>query len=333
MARILCTGGAGLIGSHLTDYMLNEGHDVAVVDNLSIGLAENVPVQAKFYVEDCQDLAAMDFVMNEFKPDVVYHLAAWAHEGLSQFMPVMITDNNYNAHISVLTAAIRNNVKRYVVGSSMSVYGNQEPPFNEEMPTRPEDIYAISKEAMEKSTKILADVHGMEYVILRPHNVYGPRQIMSDPYRNVVAIFINKCLKGEGFYIYGDGEQKRAFTYIDDAIPAIANAATYDVSGETINIGPTEEYTINQLAEEVLKHFDNIPDPEYLADRPKEVKNAWCTNDKAIKLLGFKTKTSFQEGVQKMVEWAKKNGSEETKYLHELEIEKNAPRTWVSRLI
>ncbi len=330
MTRVLVTGAAGFMGSHLFEYLKNQEYEVVGVDNYSIGKFEHPDI----YKVDLRHKHEVDKLVATFKPEIVYHLAAWAHEGLSQFCPIKITENNYNAHINLITACIKNKVKRYVVASSMSVYGDQTPPFNEEMPKKPCDIYAISKAAIEDSTQVLCKVHGMEYVIVRPHNVYGPRQVLHDPYRNVVAIFINRLLANKNFYIYGDGEQKRSFSYIDDVTPYIAKCGWENINGEIINIGPLEEFTINQLSEETLSHFPDAPKPEYVEDRPAEVKHAWCTNDKAQKLLGYTTSTSFKDGIKQMVEWARSVGHQKPKYLKNLElVNENTPITWKNKLI
>jgi len=224
----------------------------------------------------------------------------------------------------------------------MSVYGAQKPPFSENLEPKPEDIYAISKSAMERATKIMSKVHGFKYTIVRPHNVYGPKQNLADPYRNVVAIFINCLLRNKNFYIYGDGEQKRAFTYIDDFTPYFAKTGfSKKTDGEIINIGPQEEHSINELAAQILKAFgfdkNHIPRhllPKYLPDRPQEVKLAYSTDEKAKKLLGFKHRFSLEEGIKRTVEWAKKIGPQEPHYMEALEIETSkTPKTWKRKLI
>lgn len=329
MARILITGAAGFMGSHLFDYLREAGHDVYGLDNYSIGTYVHENIQ-NIDLLDKENLA--DFIeSNNF--DIIYHLAAWAHEGLSQFAPIRITENNYNAYLNLLVPAIKSKVKRIVLTSSMSVYGAQTPPFNEELQRKPEDVYAVSKTAMEELTEIMSNVYGFDYTIVRPHNVYGPRQALHDPYRNVVAIFINRLLQDKAFFIYGDGEQKRSFSYIDDVIPSLAQAA-FISSGEIINIGPTEEYSINQLAREVMKNFDSPKGPIHVADRPQEVKEAWCTNDKAKELLDYETRTTFSEGITRMCEWAKTIGYQTPVYLDDLELKNdNTPVTWAQKLI
>lgn len=333
--KILVTGAAGFMGSHLAEYLANEGHDVVGVDNLSVGRIENVPDNVTFFKVDLRDKADVKILCEREKPELVYHLAAWAHEGLSQFMPILITENNYNAFLNVLVPALRNGMKRIVVTSSMSVYGDQPAPFDEGMPRKPVDIYAISKTAMEEATEILAGVHGFEYTIVRPHNVYGPKQSLQDPYRNVVGIFMNRVMKGVPPIIYGDGTQTRAFSYIDDVIPYFAKLGFLDeTKGEIINIGPRQEYTVNELADTVLAAFGSDLKPVHTEDRPQEVKHAFCTMDKAERLLGYKPTTDLSSGVKKMADWVKMIGPQEFKYLDEIELEGDKiPKTWQKKII
>jgi UDP-glucose 4-epimerase len=323
------------MGSHLAEALQKEGHKVYGIDNLSIGRPQNIPTRVHMYLIDLRDAEAVEKAVKEIRPQLVYHLAAWAHEGLSQFMPRLITENNYNAFMNLMVPAINAGCKRFVICSSMSVYGSQEPPFDEEMERKPEDIYAIAKTSMEKATEVLADVHGFDYTIIRPHNVYGPRQIIWDPYRNVVGIFVNRLMKGLPPIIYGDGEQTRAFSYIDDVTPYLMEAGFIkEAKGQIINIGPLQEYTINYLAEQVLKAFDSTQEPRYLPDRPREVKHAYCTNRKAQRLLGYHTSVGFEEGIKRMVEWAKTLGPQEFQYLDNLELTgKKVPKTWLKKIM
>lgn len=333
---VLVTGGAGFMGSHLVDYLITEGHEVYSVDDLSGGFAENVNANARFVKLDLRDKEGTAKFIKEAKPEIIYHLAADATEGRSQFMPVECNSRNLTAYLNVLVPAIRRGMEKIVVCSSMAVYGNQKPPFSEDLEPKPEDIYGLSKFAMEKSTEILAKVHGFKYTILRPHNVYGPRQNMTDPYRNVIAIFINCLLRNKSFYIYGDGEQRRSFSYVDDITPCVAKTGfEKKADGEIINIGPAEEQSVNYLAQSLLKIFkmENLK-PTYLSARPQEVKHAWCTHHKAERFLGFKKSVSFEDGLMKMVDWAKKIGPKEPRYVSELElISDNTPKTWSEKLI
>lgn len=326
--KILITGAAGFMGSHLFDYLLAQGHDVIGVDNYSIGRYEHDRIKNI----DLNDKKAIANLIRQERPEVLYHLAAWAHEGLSQFCPIRITENNYNAYLNTLIPFIDNGGQHVVCCSSMSVYGDQTPPFDETMERKPVDVYAVAKTSMERSTEILSEVHGFSYTIIRPHNVYGPRQIIWDPYRNVVGIFINRIMNGKPPIIYGDGEQTRAFSYIDDVTPYIAKAGFIpEARNQIINVGPLEEYSINYLAKQVLTAMNSDLEPVYYPDRPKEVKHAYCTNDKAEKLLGYKTSISFEDGIDKMSEWAKTIGPQEFQYLTNLELTRNAPTTWSNK--
>lgn len=332
MAKILITGAAGFMGSWLFDLLKSENHEVYGLDNYSIGKY----IHEDIYKIDLLDKEKVDELINKIRPEIVYHLAAWAHEGLSGFAPIKINENNYSAFLNLIVPCIKYKVKRICVTSSMSIYGNQKPPFTEDMEPKPRDVYAVSKASIEKTLELLSETHGIEYVIVRPHNVMGPRQALHDPYRNVAAIFINRMLNKQSFYIYGDGEQKRAFSYINDVTQYIAKAGFLNINKEIINIGPTEEFTINQLAEEVIKNFpeNSHLKPIYVKDRPLEVKDAWCSNDKAIKLLGYKTSITFQEGIKKMCEWAKTVGYQKPIYLENLELYgENVPITWKDKLI
>jgi UDP-glucose 4-epimerase len=335
MAKIFITGVAGLLGSHLAEQFLKEGHIVYGVDSLSIGLRSNVPEGVKFAELDLKYQDNIDSAIAEAQPDVIHHCAAWAHEGLSSFAPKLITQNIYNIFLNTLVPSIRNNVKWFVQYSSMAVYGNQKPPFIETMGRQPVDIYGIAKSAAEAALESLSDVHNFKYTIIRPHNLIGERQLV-DPYRNVAMIMMNRIMQGKPPIIYGDGEQKRSFSYVGDAIPCLTPIGlTVFLDKEIVNIGPTEEYTINQLAQTILSEFHREDlQPIHIEDRPKEVKYAWCTNDKAKRLLGFETKTSFSEAIHKMAEWAKSQGPRDFKYLDELELEgPNLPSTWKNKSI
>lgn len=332
--KILITGVAGLMGSHLAEHFLKEGHEVYGIDNLSIGLISNVPKGAKFFKIDMRNKEELAAIIKEIEPDIVHHCAAWAHEGLSQFAPILITENIYNIFLNLLIPCIKYNVKHFIQYSSMAVYGKQTPPFSEDLERKPEDIYGIAKAACEYALEILSDVHEFNYTIIRPHNLIGERQLV-DPYRNVAMIMMNRIMQGKAPIIYGDGEQKRSFSYVGDAIPCLAKIGV-DVfpNGEIINIGPTEEYSINYLAEIILKEFESDLKPIHMLDRPREVKFAWCTNDKAKRLLGFEVKTSFEDAIRKMIRWAKSQGPREFKYLDALELEgKNIPEAWKNKLI
>jgi UDP-glucose 4-epimerase len=340
--KILVTGAAGFMCSHLVNALLADGHEVYGVDDLSGGFMENVNPASRFLQLDLRNFEAVRTAVQLIQPELVYHLAADATEGRSQFTPVSAVERNYLAHMNLLTALIdRTRFRKIVVASSMSVYGAQSPPFTEDLEPAPEDIYAISKAAMEKATKLLADVHGFRYAILRPHNVYGPHQNFRDPYRNVVAIFINCLLNNRPFFLYGDGEQTRSFSYIDDINPIIVRIG-YDAAcdGQVYNVGPGPECmtTLNELASIVLEEFFGgaAPDhlaPKYLPARPREVKHAYASSERIERELGFKNTTTVRDGVAKTIAWAKTIGPQPFIYLSRLEIENDlVPATWKEKL-
>lgn len=342
MSTVMVTGAAGFMGSHLVDALIALGHEVHGVDDLSGGFKRNIHPESHFTPLDLRETAATRRYVESIKPEVIYHLAADATEGRSQFTPLECTQRNYLAYLNVLVPAINSGLQKMVLTSSMSVYGRQTPPFSEDLPRIPEDVYAIAKTSMERATEILSEVHEFKYSIIRPHNVYGPRQNIRDPYRNVVGIFINCLLNGKSFYIYGDGQQTRAFSYIGDVIPAIARAGFTEVAdSQIINVGPREEYSIAELAHTILDEFfggSEVPSavqPVYLPDRPLEVKEAFCTIDKAERLLGFRTTISLRDGVREMIAWARELGPQQPQYLAQgLEIiTDKTPATWRERLI
>lgn len=338
--RVLVTGAAGFMGGHLVDALVDQ-HEVYGVDDMSGGFWRNVNPRSHFTRLDLRDREATDRYIAQVRPQILFHLAADATEGRSQFTPLTCTGRNLVAYLNTLVPCIRHGLQKVVLTSSMSVYGAQTPPFHEDMRTEPEDVYGVAKASMEQITHILAQVHGYKYTIIRPHNVYGPRQNIADPYRNVIGIFINCLLNNKNFYIYGDGEQKRAFTYIDDFTPYIVRAAFSDeCNGEAINIGPRDEFTINHLAQVILDMFfgSDVPahlQPVYLPQRPQEVRDAYCTDDKARRLLGYHSSVSLEEGIRRMIDWAKQLGPQAPRYMEDgLELTTDStPVTWTNRLI
>lgn len=328
------TGVAGFLGSHLAERLLNGGHRVIGCDNLVGGYLDNVPAGVEFYTADCNDRAKMAELLRGV--DVVYHTAAYAYEGLSVFSPHLISENIFSGTISVLSAAIANKVKRFVQCSSMARYGTQPAvPFTEDMVCMPQDPYGIAKYAAELSVRNLCEVHGMEFVIAVPHNIIGPRQKYDDPFRNVASIMINLMLQGRQPIIYGDGEQMRCFSFIDDVVDPLEKMGTLPaVVGHTINIGPDDQFiTINELAKTVAKLLDFKLKPVYMPGRPQEVKHATCSADKARLILDYKPKTPLKEGLSKMIEYIKERGVKPFHYHLDLEIVSDkTPRTWKDRL-
>jgi len=330
--KILVTGAAGFLGSHLCEKLLNLQHKVIGIDNMIGGTLDNLPKNLKFQKIDCCDFQKLNNIMKNI--DVIYHCAATAHEGLSVFSPVENTKNNYLATVSVITAGINNKVKRIIYCSSMARYGSQTTPFTEDMKPCPVDPYGISKVAGEEVLKSLCNLNNIEWVIVVPHNIIGPKQKYDDPYRNVVSIMINRLLQNKRPIIYGDGNQKRCFSYIDDCIYCLlALIDSKESVGEIINIGPDEEFvTINKIAEICSNITGSNLKPEYYPDRPKEVKHATCSSNKARKLLKYKTTTNLYEGIKKTFKYIKEKGPKKFNYHVDLEIVNDlTPKVWLEK--
>ncbi len=335
--KVFITGVAGFLGSHLADRFIAEGHTVIGIDNLIGGYRSNVPEGVTFHRVDCLDHNLIDHLLSWNKPDMVVHTAALAYEGLSVFSPFIVTQNIYGATTSVLSLSLKHKVKKFVFCSSMARYGTQKTtPFTETMTPAPQDPYGIAKLAAEDTLKVLARAHGMEFVIVVPHNIIGPRQKYDDPYRNVVSIMINRMLQGKPPIIYGDGKQVRCFSFISDTVRALYEACILrDAVGETINIGPDEEeITIQELAERLMKIMDFNGKPLYFNDRPCEVKHATCSANKARKILGYKTSTDLDSGLCNMVAWIKRMGTKPFNYHIPIEIySDDLPETWRNRIM
>ena len=327
--KILVTGAAGFLGSHLSEKLSDVGHDVIGIDNMIGGYEDNVPKNIKFHKIDCCDLKKVQDIMKGIQ--VVYHCAATAHEGLSVFSPFEITKNNYLASVAIFSAAVNEKVKRIIFCSSMARYGEQKSPFHENMKPMPVDPYAISKVASEEVLKNLCELNNIEWVIAVPHNIIGPRQKYDDPFRNVVSIMINRMMQGKAPIIYGDGKQTRCFSYVDDCLSCLIPMLDQkNLNKQVINIGPDEEFvTINKVAELCSNITGVNLNPIYKKDRPKEVKHATCSADKARKLLNYETKVDLFNGIKNTFDYIKDRGVKPFDYHIELEIDNDlTPETW-----
>ena len=332
--KIYITGIAGFLGSHLAKKLLKSGHNVGGNDTLILGDKENLPENIEFHETDCSNYEQM--VKNLKGYDLVYHCAATAHEGLSVFSPNFITKNIFQASISVITASIVNNIKKFIFCSSMARYGSQNTPFTEDMPTKPQDPYGIAKVATEDTLKLLSEVHGLNYNIAVPHNIVGPNQKYDDPFRNVMSIFINRNLQNLPAIIYGDGKQKRCFSYIDDVIFCLEKLALdKSINKEIINIGPDEEtITVLELSKLVANETRFNGEPIFVNDRPKEVKEASCSSEKARKLLNYETKTNLKDAIKETTLFIKNRGVKKFDYNIPLEIDSDiTPITWSQKII
>ena len=332
--RIFISGVAGFLGSHLADEFIKEGHEVVGCDNLIGGYLDNVNPKVEFHQYDINFYNSMVKITKGC--DIVYHCGATAYEGLSVFSPYFITKNIVQSTVSLITASIANNVKRFIFCSSMARYGTQDSvPFTEKMIPKPQDPYGIGKYSCEQFLQNLAEIHGMEYVIAVPHNIIGPRQKYDDPYRNVASIMINMMLQGRQPIIYGDGTQKRCFSFIQDDVDILKKLAFEESANKQIfNIGPDEEFvSINELAEIIADLLDFDLKPEYKKGRPQEVHLANCSADKARKMLGYNPKVNLRDGIASIIDYIKERGTKPFKYHIDLEIiNEKTPDTWKNKL-
>ncbi len=340
--RILVTGAAGFMGSHLVDYLISsnvpseKNHQVAGIDNLLSGSIDYVHPGLAFHEGDLRKPRDVKFVFDTFDPEIVYHLAAYAAEGQSVFVPRFTTNMNYIAFINLINEVINREIKTFVFTSSMSVYGHNIPPMVETDIPRPQDPYAITKWAIEQFLEVYSEEFGFDYVTIRPHNVYGPRQSLTNPYRNVLGIWMNRIMHGKPPIIYGDGEQTRAFTEIDDCIPYIAESAwNRRAQGEIINVGSRTASTLNHMCDLVLDVMDSDLKPIYMAARPLEVKHAWCSTAKSHNLLGYETLVDLKAGLKRMAVWAKSVGPQPFVYWpkEQFEIQRKIPEVWREQML
>jgi UDP-glucose 4-epimerase len=326
--RIVVTGGAGFIGSHLVDRLIDEGHTLCVVDDLSGGYMENLKNSVQFHKVDIRNYKKLLDIFSEFKPQVVYHLAANAAESKAQFSPIDITSRNYDGAVKVLTAAITNGLERFIFTSSIAVYGAGQTPFKESSIPIPEDVYGVTKYAFEQTLKILSEVHNFEYVVVRPHNVYGLRQNMRDPYRNVVTIFMNALLAKLPVYIYGKGNQERCFSYIDDVATALVNCLKKSVAGMTFNIGSDKPHTVSELLATIEKVSGTTTEVQYLPLRPTEVLRAVSDHSVSKKYLQYEDSVDLITGLQRTWHWVQKQGYQKPKFTS-IEIQSELlPTNW-----
>jgi UDP-glucose 4-epimerase len=328
MSTSLVTGGAGFIGSHVAEHLLSMGHRVVVVDDLSGGYRENVPAGAIFAEGSVLDHQFIDSLFREYKFDYVYHLAAYAAEGLSHFIKRFNYNNNVIGSVNLINAAVNHHAKSFVFTSSIAVYGAGQTPMTEEMIPVPEDSYGIAKLSIEQELRVSHEMFGLDYVIFRPHNVYGERQNIGDRYRNVVGIFMNQLLSGQPMTIFGDGEQERAFTHISDVAPMIAESINFPAAlNQVFNVGADVPFTVNYLAQVVAAAMETDCKVKHLEPR-NEVKSAFSDHSKAERAFGQRKKTSLEEGIRSMLAWVRVHGARTTPVFKDIEIWKNLPPSW-----
>ncbi len=327
--NILVTGGAGFIGSHVTEELVQRGHHVTALDDLSGGFVENVVKQAEFVHGSINDIELVNALFDRAQFDYVYHLAAYAAEGLSHFIKRFNYNNNLIGSVNLINAAVRTNVKCFVFTSSIAVYGaSPQLPMTEETAPHPEDSYGIAKLAVEQELKACREMFGLNYIIFRPHNVYGERQNIGDKYRNVVGIFMNQILQGKPMTIFGDGMQQRAFSYIGDMAPIFAEAICVPAAcNQIFNIGADQPYSVNELALEVARAMQVKPNIAHLPAR-NEVQNAYSSHDKIQRVFGAQKLTDLDQGLSRMAAWVRAHGARSSRKFEGIEITKNFPLAW-----
>ncbi len=331
MSRILVTGGAGFIGSHVASALVSRGHQVTVLDDLSGGFTENVPNGATFVSGSVVDHALVERLFDEGGFEHVYHLAAYAAEGLSHFIKRFNYTNNVIGSVNLINAAVNHGVRTFVFTSSIAVYGASPVlPMTEDTPVHPEDSYGIAKYAIELELRACREMFGLDFVVFRPHNVFGPGQNIGDRYRNVVGIFMNQILQGRPMTIFGDGTQTRAFSYIDDVAPVMAEAIDVPAAlNQVFNVGADTPYSLNVLARRIASAMGVEPDIVYLPAR-NEVQDAHSSHDCLREVFGDRPHVSLDDGLARMAAWVRTHGARSSVTFRGIEIEKHLPQSWRS---
>lgn len=330
MARVLVTGGAGFIGSHVTEELVKRGHTVTVLDDMSGGFVDNVVPGARLVEGSIIDAGLVKRLFDEDQYEHVFHLAAYAAEGLSHFIKRFNYTNNLIGSVNLINESVNHDVRCFVFTSSIAVYGaSPELPMTEETPARPEDPYGIAKYAVELDLKVSHEMFGLNSVIFRPHNVYGERQNIGDKYRNVVGIFMNQILQGLPLTVFGDGSQMRAFSYIGDMAPVMADAIETPAAwNQVFNIGADQPHTVNDLACAVSLAMGVEPQIRHMPAR-NEVKLAWSSHDKVNRVFGDRPQTSLEDGLARMAAWVRGHGARKSQKFEGVEVEKNFPKAWL----
>ncbi len=326
--KALVTGAAGFIGSHVVRHLLNSGMEVVALDDLSGGYQENVPSRAHFVRGSVTDYQLLCDIFAAGGFDYVYHLAAYAAEGLSHFIRRYNYETNLIGSVNLINLSVLHDIKCFVFTSSIAVYGANQLPMTEDLTPQPEDPYGISKYAVELDLRAAHAQFGLNYIIFRPHNVYGEHQNIGDKYRNVIGIFMNQILNGQPLTIFGDGEQTRAFSYIDDVAPIIAHSVFNERAyGEVFNVGADQPYTVNYLAQVVCQAMGVSPNIVHLPPR-NEVKHAFSSHDKVRQFFDVGEPVPLEEGIARMATWVRQVGSRKTREFSNIEISRGLPAGW-----
>jgi UDP-glucose 4-epimerase len=336
--NVVITGVAGLVGANFAEYLLEKRDVLGVnkvygVDDLSGGYIENLHLEDKNFsfvkadLSNEDDQKLVEDIFRESKIDYIFHFAAYAAEGLSPFIRQYNYISNVIPTTFLINMGIKYNIKRFIFTSSMATYGRNTTPFTEDMRPNPIDPYGIAKYACEMDLQVAYEQHGMEYCVILPHNIFGKYQNIWDPYRNVLGIWMYKATQGEPFTIYGDGEQTRAFSYIDDILPCLWKSAVSECSkNERINLGGKKHVSLNEAARLVAK-ITGTNDIIYLEPR-HEVKHAWSSYQKSEEILDYTENTSFERGLELMWEWVKVQKPRSRIFWPKYELEKNIYSYW-----
>jgi len=329
VAACLVTGGAGFIGSHVAAALVARGHQVVVLDDLSGGSRDYVPAGAAFAKGSVTDAALVDELFRQHRFEHVFHLAAYAAEGLSHFIRRFNYTNNVIGSMTLVNAAVNHGARTFVFTSSIAVYGASQAPMTESTTPEPEDPYGIAKYAVELDLEAAHRLFGLDYVIFRPHNVYGEHQNIGDRYRNVIGIFMNQIMKGEPMTIFGDGEQTRAFTYVGDVAPVIARAI--EVPGarnQVFNVGADVPYSVNHLARATAAAMGRPDAAVRHLEARKEVVHAYSAHDKVREVFGLGEPVTLEDGLARMAAWARAAGPRASSRFEAIEVLKNLPPSW-----
>jgi UDP-glucose 4-epimerase len=331
MSKILVTGGAGFIGSHIVEELVNRGHAVVVLDDLSGGFVDNVAPEASLVQGSITDVELVDRLFAQEQFEYVFHLAAYAAEGLSHFIKRFNYTNNLLGSVNLINASVNHAIRCFVFTSSIAVYGaSPELPMTEKTIPHPEDSYGIAKLAVEQELACSKEMFYLDYVVFRPHNVYGERQNIGDKYRNVVGIFMNQILQDKPMSVFGDGSQTRAFSYIGDIAPVIASSIDVPAAyNQIFNVGADQPYSVNELALAVAKAMGVEPDIQHLPAR-NEVLNAYSSHEKVLRVFSGQKLTGLDEGLSRMAAWVKQHGARQSQKFENIEVTKNFPVAWLS---
>jgi UDP-glucose 4-epimerase len=325
---VLVTGAAGFIGAHVAQHCLSQGMRVIALDDLSGGFQENVPQGAEFVHGSINDVELVQRLFEQHKFDYVYHLAAYAAEGLSHFIRRFNYTNNLIGSVNLINESVKTNVKCFVFTSSIAVYGAGQTPMSEELVPQPEDPYGVAKYAVELDLAAAHHMFGLPYIIFRPHNVYGELQNIADKYRNVIGIFMNQVMQGQPMTIFGDGSQTRAFSHVDDVAPIIAGAARNQRAyNQVFNVGADKPYNVLELAHEIAAAFDVAPQITHLEAR-NEVVHAFSSHDKAASYFKTGDAVTLRDGIRRMAAWAKQHGPMTPVVFRDIEVRRGLPPSW-----